>query len=465
MDVINVVSGAAPEVVATLLASGALATIGIIWRRMRPAGNSVAQARAIDLVPSDLRNKFTFDNMTARTDDDEAGLALIAHLIEHQVSKRIEVIGRGPNWVESRTARYVSAVAAALDRGVSYRRILVIDDDLPENGLTWLLLLERFIALPEHRGVIELYPIRAQRARDTSVQFQLLDHEILHRTNRAYGGSSPAASRTAHSLFARAPDPEVATYVSIFERYLTDQPRAPTHLELVHLVEDLLATIDRNDFRVAFYWRVALDVLRFLDNLSAPTLPPRGFDLVGSLTPFTFSYDAASRFSASQRARAGARPAAAIPFDRFDDAKAAFDAGAIDHLCVPTSNTRLAELTPPTLDASDLESLQRCPVSGHIDVDVSFVLAGTASTMAEGVRLATVGAARAQVEDQLSKRVRFLPPPAETVESNYHAAWLASQNPEILAITSPSAAGFFGLRVFKKLDSGVTTFTVFSRPN
>jgi hypothetical protein len=424
-----------------------------------PSGDAASEA-LVALVPRH-RSKFRLEPAGARTDDDEAGLALISEIIRQRAQKCIEVIGRGPHLVDAKTEEYITSVTKAILRGVDYSRILIIDDALPENGLVWLLLLERFIALPKYSGAVALYPIRMARGENLHMQFQLVDRTILHRTHRQYIGQ-PAASRRAQSLFAITPHPEVDTHITLFQQYLAAQNRPSTHAELILLVEKLLATIRPSDSKIAFHWRVALEVIQFLDRLSVAALPPRGFELVGSLMPFTFSYEAARRFSSRRRLRDATKPAVVIPFERFDDAVQALLRGAIDYLCLPTENTRIDHLTPPTLTSDTLLTLKQLAVIDTIDVQVSFVLAGKAQTVAEGNRLAAVDAAWRQVKDRLTKRVQALPS-EESVESNYHAAWLASRNPDLIAITSPAAATFFGLHDYKRFESGVTSFSVFSK--
>ncbi|NOT08216.1 MAG: hypothetical protein HOP28_08420 [Gemmatimonadales bacterium] len=457
----DLVKNSLPEAVGGLLAAGTGAVLAGLWAKRTRARRS-SRALVKRLVPEHL-NRFEFGKLTARTTDDDASLALVSALIKHKAKDQIEVIGRGSQWAERRTSDYMRAVTEAIVRGVAYDRILLLDAELPENGLSWLLLLERFIATPAFKGSVRLYPVPVQ-ARGMTHQFQLIDDTYLHRTNRQYSPKEAVAGKRAQSLFAIGPHPDVAEYRSVFREYVAKQPGPVSHRDLAELIERLLATIDPTDYSVPFRWQLVLGVLRFVDQLGVLGLPGRGIELVGALSPFTFTYQAARRFTAARRGEAAGRPAVVVPFESFDEAKREFERGTLDHICLPVKNSKIDYLSPPLLDEEALRRFQAAyVVRAEIDVEVAFVLAGTAPNAASAKSMACVDAARLQVESQLPPKVAGLAPPRDTVRSNYHAGWLAARSPDTIAITTPEAADFFGLRTYRSLKGGTTSFSIFSR--
>lgn len=460
-----------PEALGALVAAGVLAALSAYVRlRSRGRGrvpNGTLTDLARELLEPDLIGKFEFENLFASTSDDEAGLALISSIIDRKATSRIQVIGRGSQWVDRRTRHYISAVARAILKGVEYNRILILDAVLPQNGLVWLLLLERFAALPEHRGRVVLYPVRMQQSQSLTLQFQLVDEKYLHRTNRHYHPKEPGVSRRAHSLFAVAPHREVREHAEIFRQHVERQAAALSHPEIADLIAELLTTVDPARYTVAFHWRLVLDVLHFLDNLEVGGLPARGVRLLGSLMPFTFTFEAASRFAQERRESQVGAPIVVVPFERLEDAVTSFRNGDLDLICVPVENSRIDQLTPPSVRPEAIAELKAgFPAVKTFDVQVSFALAGKPAKPSKSARLASVDAAYQQVKDSLPKKIRELPVISEETQSNYHAAWIASRDSDVVAVTTASAAAFFQLQVYNSLSrngGSVTTFSVFSR--
>ncbi len=463
-DFTDVLTDSLPEAIGGLVAAAVLAVFGVaVARHRRRRVQGAARRLVNELLAERLSSLFDTAHRVARTDDDAAGLALISAIIDRKAECRIEVIGRGSQWVDQRTREYVSAVAEAILRGVDYTRILILDAELPENGLVWLLLLERFAALPLYRGRVALHPVRVQQSQGLTLQLQIVDETYLHRTNRHYSSKERGVARRANSLFTIGPHADVVECLSVFRQHLLRQGPALSHREIVDLIEELLTTMDPRKYAVNFHWKLALDVIKFLDGLDVSRLPIRGFEFVGSLMPFTFTFEAAQRYCADRRNRD--RPPVVVPFERLDKAMHLFEGGTLEHICIPVENTRIDEVTPPTMTSGAVEKLKDHYIqSGSIRLDVSFVLAG-ASPRERPSQVAAVDSAYLQVYDYMKKRARVLPRIPEPPQSNYHAAWIASQDRSVAAITTQSAAVFFGLQTYEVLkgkERNVTTFSVFS---
>lgn len=468
MDSIQVIlRDSLPEVIGGLVVTALLAIGGLVAARLR-RGRTQPDARELvhELLEDRLANRFDIEGRLARTEDDEAGLALISAIIDRKADRCIDVIGRGSQWVDRRTREYITAVAKAILRGVEYNRILILDAELVENGLVWLLLLERFTSQPSYRGRVALYPVRMQQSQSLMLQFQLVDETYLHSTNRHYSSNEPGALRRAHSHFTIGPHAEVVEKKAVFRQHLTNQGPPLSHREIVDLIEELLTTTNPHQYAIRFHWQLAVRVVRFLDELEVPGLPKRGLEFVGSLMPFTFTFEAARRFCAARQGSARVRPAVVMPFERLDDAMRLFQEGVIDHICVPVENTKVDQITPPTMSLDAIENLRTdYIVSGCIEIEVSFVLAGLALKGERPSQLAAVDSAYEQVLQGMKKRTRNLARVPEPPQSNYHAAWIASQDKTVIAITTQAAADFLGLRTYKVLkdrEKNVTLFNVFS---
>lgn len=459
-----------PQALGGILATLVLTLFGLLWRRDRAARDKLrnrARDLVFDCLGPEMVARFSLEDLVARTSDDEASLALIASIIDREAKSRIQVIGRGSQWVDSRTREYVRAVAKAILRRVRYERILILDSELPANGLVWLLLLERFIALPAYRGNIALHVVKIPNSAGFIHQFQIVDETYLHRTNRDYPRHEAGASGTAESSLAIAPHAEVTQYIAIFRQQSTQQSQPLTHTQVSDLIKELLTTGDPAHATIRFHWDLVLKVCRYLDDLDVPDLPSRGVEFVGSLMPFTFTFEAADHFVRERNRIADGKPTIVLPFERFDDAVRAFHEGRLEYLCVPVENTLIDQVLPPTISEYELNALGgRYPVVAVLEIEVSYVLAGVPKKRSETSRLASVNAAFGQVDDALPNTVTRMKRVESEPQSNYHAAWIASRDTQVLAITTKSAAEFFGLHVYQELRSGglnVTRFHVYSR--
>lgn len=416
-----------------------------------------------------LHGLFRYEGrFVARCDDDEASLALIAAIIDREAAREIQVIGRGPQMVDIRTSHYVAAVAKAIVRGVTYRRILILDAHLPQNGLLWLLLLERFIRSPRYRGKVFLHVLPMPFTHNLNPQFQIVDGTYLHRTTRFYNPHEQGAARQAQSLFAVAPSEEVAQALASYEQFLESAGGRYTHLQIVEFLDGMLNHLSPGDHSVIYHWKLVLDVIGFLDGLGVPALPERGIRFIGCLMPFTFTHLAAREFARESMQDTEQR-VVLLPFAKLDDAVDRFFGGSLDYLCLPKENTRIGAIAPPL---EDPERLNQLAVMGRkmadVEIPVRFVLAGAYTDPSRWQELVAVEPAYKQMKGLLPEEVAGLPRFADQiVRSNYHAACLAKDDDRLVAITTRDAADHLGLRVVAGLDDptleNTTTFTVYSR--
>jgi hypothetical protein len=456
-----------PNAIGALIAAALLAVITYFYRRRsRRKDEELGQKLINELIESNSQNKFSCAGNVARTNEDEAGLVLISEIIRKKASQHIKVIGRGPQWIDPRIKEYLSSVAKAIIRGVEYSRILILDKDLPQNGLVWLLLVERFVAQLSYRGKVALYIVKMDQSQSLVLQFQIVDDTYLHRINRYYLSKEAGASRRANSLFAIAPHADIDEHIAIFEQHLKGRGLPVSHREIVEVIQELLTTIDPANFVITLHWRLVFQVVDFLNSLDVEKMPPKGFEFIGSLMPFTFTFEAAQRFAKERRESTNATPVIVVPFERLSDAMTLFEQGKLDHICLPVANTRIDQLSPPTLGIEELERFkEQYSMTKKLELEVSFCLAGKPPKSNKIKAIAAVDAAYTQVQSELSKKVLSLPRVAEDMQSNYHAAWAASQHADVAAITTHSAATFFGLHSYNSLglEDNFTTFSIYSR--
>jgi prephenate dehydratase-like protein len=420
-----------------------------------------------ELLPPDLSQLFTYCSVhRAQTDSDSAGISLVAEVIDRKARSDIRVIGRGPQLVDSKTKSYITAVAKAILRGVSYTRILVIDPTLPQNALLWLLFFERFLGSSQWRDSVHLYKKKSLES-NASQQFQIVDKTFLHDVVRYYSNADAGASRRADSTFALIPDAQVNQYLSIYENHLRDAGPRHRHKDLFELLTKILNSLDQENQTMPYYWQLALDVVAFLEALDVSGIPPSRIEFVGCLIPFTFTHDAAKNFAARVNKQSQADRVIALPFRRIEDAINQFLAKRLTYVCLPVTNNRLENLVPPAASEAVLASLKESSrIVDEIELPVSFVLAGRYNKPTNWRTLAAVEAAYAQVTSRLPKNAARLNLTDDEVESNYHAALLARQDASVAAITTPQAAEYLGLHVYKELcgksDGNRTKFAIFS---
>jgi prephenate dehydratase len=420
------------------------------------------------LLPLDLQQKFEYREGIAVTKNDEAGLALISELIDKKAANTIRVIGRGPQFVDHKTSHYVEAVAGAILRGVDYQRILLLDSSLPQNGLLWLLVIERFLKSPSWRNSVHLNVIKTDLS-NLAPQFQIIDEKYLHEVVRSYSTGETGASNKAHSQFMMAPHSEVSQHCDIYQTYLLDAGARYEHSQVVELLANILQELDSRQQHIKYHWGLVLDVIDFLEHLDVPDMPQRGIKFVGSLMPFTFTHKAAERFikSAGESDSPINERIILLPFGRLADAIEEFNQGRLDYVCVPIDNSQVDNLTPPTVSKSLFDSLQENSHNIHeVVLSVKFVLSGMYPKPAKWSRLVAVEAAYQQICDSLPRNIRDLPRYEEEVESNYHAAWLAQNDRTLIAVTTDEAAKHLNLCTYKKLETpsekNETRFAVYS---
>lgn len=438
-----------------------------------PGPTQDMQSLVTGLLPADLLPMFNYSELACWTEDDTAGLSLIAEMIEKKAEREIRVIGRGTQLVDAKTGHYVRAVANALLRGVEYQRILIQDPALPQNSLLWLLLLERFLASARWREKVCLHVIEmhSTNTHPTNIvaQFQVVDGRFLHSVTRYYSEPDSGASQQAQSFFALSPHPEVSQHVSKHKAHLARAGNRYKHRDVADLLATMLHNLDASRQDISYHWKLVLDVAEFLEHLNIPNIPPRGIKFIGCLMPFTFTYDAAERFVRSSNEDASRERVVSLPFRRMEDAIRQFIGGRLDYVCVPVENSRVDHLVPPTADAALLELLRN---DSHklceVELPVKFVLAGVYQKPTKWRRLVAVEAAHLQVRNRLPRAAARLTRWEDEVESNYHAAWLARNDPALAAITTPAAARYFHLYVYSDLqsaaESNTTKFAVYTRP-
>lgn len=423
-----------------------------------------------ELLPAHLQKSFECSECTAVVNDDEAGLSLITALIEKKAANTICVIGRGTQLVEAQTSHYVRAVAGAILRGVEYKRILLLDPNLPQNGLMWLLLLERFLKSPRWRDAVHLYVVRMDLT-NIALQFQIIDNKYLHRVVRSYAPGETGASPHAQSIFAISPHGEVSQCDNIHQSRLSQSGERHDHSRVAKLLCEILHNLDCKQQDITYHWRLVLDVIDFLDGLKIQDIPPRGIKFVGSLMPCTFTHQASERFIKSVNESDGAKNErlVTLPFRRLEDAIKQFIEGRLDYVCVPIGNSHVDNLTPPTVGESLFDSLQNdYDKIFEVELPVKFVLAGVYQKPAKWRSLVAVEAAYLQIRDALPRSVGKLPRYEEEVESNYHAAWLAKNDIMLIAVTTSEAAKHLNLCTYSDLnpnsEKNCTKFAVYSHP-
>jgi hypothetical protein len=425
--------------------------------------NSIGpEALITSLLPEELSKTFTYGEFAAWTEDDIAGISLIASLIQNKAEKGIRVIGRGTQIVEAKTRPYVTAVAKAVLRGVSYTRILIIDPALPQNALFWLLFLERFLSSPKWRDSVNLYTNRSE-VTNKMQQFQIVDDKFFHRIVRRY--SEGKAAPRSESTFLVSPHREIDQYSRIYGDHLHDAKGRYKHKDVFDLLTTLLHSLDRKNQSISYHWQLALDVVAFLDSIDVQGLPRSRIKFVGCLMPFTFTYDAAERF-ARRVNESFEECVIALPFRRMSNAIEQFLAKRLSYICLPVENSRIDHLVPPTANEASLAAVRDGSRKiDEIELLVSFVLAGVYKKPTPWKRLAAVDAAYMQVSAQLPKNAARLTRGSDDVESNYHAAWLARHDPSVIAITTPQAAAFLELHIYKELckpsEQNRTKFAVY----
>lgn len=426
------------------------------------------QTLVTQLLSSDLQKRFECSDLSALTDDDEAGLSLIAELIDKRAERLVCVIGRGPQLVDSRSRRYLEAVANAIVRGVQYKRILLLDSSLPQNGLLWLLLLERFLGSAKWRDSVDLYVVRMEST-NLALQFQVIDDKYLHVAGRSYPQGDDGASKKAQSQFVMAPSREVLQHCELFQARLSQAGTRYNHAQIVELLSEILHDFDRTQQHLTYHWQLVLNVIELLDQLDIPEMPSRSIRFVGSLMPFTFTYKAAEQFvkSVDESDIPIVERVVVLPFRRLDDAIQQFTAGRLDFVCVPVENSEIDNLIPPTLSESRLNLLKQDSQKVYEkEVPVRLALAGLPGKPGQWRTLVAVEAAYKQVAEGLPKNASRLSRYDEEVESNYHAACIAHTDSTFIAITTYEAAKHFNLNVYSDLHPGsqhnTTKFAVFA---
>lgn len=421
------------------------------------------------LLPMSLQARFEYSDLTALTNDDEAGLALIAELIDKKAERVIYVVGRGPQLVDAQTSHYVGTVASAILRGVEYKRILLLDPNLPQNGLLWLLLIERFLKSANWRDSVHLYVVRMDST-NLALQFQIIDDKYLHQVVRSYLTGETGASKKSQSQFTMAPHGEVSQHCNIYQSRLSQAGNKYDHTRVVELLSNILHDLDVKQQNITYHWRLVLEVIDFLGHLNVQEdMPPRGIKFVGSLMPCTFTYQAAEKFikSVNESDSAISECLIVLPFRRLEDAIEQFIEGRLDYVCVPIENSHIDNLIPPTVGVSLFDKLQKDSHKIYeVELAVKFVLSGVYQKPIKWRRLVAVEAAYLQVRDGLPKNARKLPRYEEEVESNYHAAWLAQNDMSLIAVTTYEAAKHLNLCTYTDLhppsEKNVTKFAVYS---
>lgn len=420
-----------------------------------------------NLITPKLQAMFRYEELAAYTNDDEAGLALIAALIEKRATHTIQVIGRGPQVVDQRVEDYLRAITMAIARGVQYRRILFIDPQLPQNALLWLLFLERYLYSDSYRGLVLVHTIRIPTISDMLPQFQIIDDMYLHRVNRHYAGIETGASRIAQSLFAIHPHPELQQHVNIYQTHLENAGNRCNHSAIVQTLNEILYGLDR-DGNVTSHWKIVTDIRDFLDSRSE--FPPSGLEFVGTLPPFTYTYAACKKFieqrNEESRKQSDRKQVLPLVFSSLEAAADAFLKGELDYLCVPIENSALGDVIPPAIKSAQLALInEKCDIAYNVKLQVKFVLAGLSKKPGNWLEIAAVEAAHLQTSRYLPKQAQRLARHKSEVRSNYHAALLARNNPSLVAITTPEAAEHLNLVVLSELPAGFeersTKFAIF----
>ena len=410
-----------------------------------------------------LLKKFEFEGPTAITQNDEAALALTAMVINN-ASAEIRVIGRGPQIVDAKTNHYVAAVAKAIVRGVRYRRILVLDRKLPQNGLLWLLLLERFLQSSSYRDQIFLHIIAGSEG-DLNQQFQIVDDRWLHRTKRFYTPSEPGASLRAQSFFAISPSKEIKLESSSYELLLARAGQPCTHRAVTDVIERILNDMAPGRSTIDYHWRDLLSVVDFLKNLGETGMPERGVRFIGCLMPHTFTHAAACEFSARETSKGGVR-IVPLPFASLDDAIEQFLQERLDYVVVPVANSRIGQIAPPLENPVRFTDLDhRAQQVAAVSLPIEFVLASKYGNRANWKAIVAVEPAYLQVRSFLPADVASLPRFSnEDVSSNYHSASLVQNHPELVAVTTKAAASHLGLYTDDLVDPrgpGTTAFAIY----
>jgi hypothetical protein len=415
------------------------------------------------LLPRHLQEMFEYRELTALTNDDEAGLALIAELIDKRAKNLIRVIGRGPQLIDPKTKPYIRAVANAILRGVEYNRILLLDSNLPQNSLLWLLFLEGFLKSAKWRDAVHLHVIKMDST-NMAEQFQLIDTEYLHRVFRHYSTGELGASKKAQSQFAMSPDGAVAQHCTAYDCYQSEAGSKYGHSNVVGLLCDILHRLDSRRQDIVYHWKLVLAVIDFLEDLRTEGMPPRGIKFVGSLPPYTFTYQAAEKFARkAETEETISERMIVLPFRRLEDALKQFIGGRLDYVCVPIANSQVDNLIPPTVTESIFDQLKRdFRAVDEEELPVKFVLAGIYQEPTMWRRLVAVEAAYLQVHKELPEGACALPRYDEEVESNYHAAWLAQNDVSLIAVTTSEAARHLNLHVYSHLLHDQRNFTKFA---
>ncbi|MFH1687269.1 MAG: prephenate dehydratase domain-containing protein [bacterium] len=432
-----------------------------------PSNRRPGEQLVSELVPKENRSAFTCVGPLVETSSDHAGLQLVSAIVASKATRSIQVIGRGSQWLDSGTRGYVSAVAAAVVRGVRYERILVVDPELAENTLLWLMLLERFVASTRHRELVTIYKLDFPGTSDLAPQFQIVDGDWFHRVSRSYRGAPQGASCDSHSLFAVAPHPDIEQAKRLFEQHRTKSGPSLNHQGIVTFLCELLRTFESESYRLAYHSKLVFEVQDFLNALNVENMPPRSLLFIGCLMPHTFTYEAAAEFCASKNLERDCLPVVPLPFSRLDEAAKAFVEQRIDYLCVPIATQSDQVVLPPTLDSGITTYLSSTyDEATRIRLRIQFVLAGRMTTVTAMKSIAAVGPALSHVTENLTGRLKRLPLVDVEVESNFHAAWVASQDATIGAITTREAADYLNLNVLgrplEKPDS-YTEFAIYGR--
>jgi prephenate dehydratase len=420
-----------------------------------------------NLIHPKLQTMFRYEEFAAYTNDDEAGLALIAALIEKRAAHTIQVIGRGPQVADQRIEDYLRAIATAIARGVQYRRILFIDPNLPQNALLWLLFLERYLHSDRYRGMVLVHTIRIPAISDMLPQFQIIDGMYLHRVNRHYAGIEAGASRIAQSLFAMHPHPELQQHINIYQTHLENAGNRCNHSVIVQTLNEILYGLD-HDGNVTSHWKTVVDIKSFLDARSE--FPQSGLKFVGTLPPFTYTYDACKKFIEQRNEESQGQPdrkqVLPLVFNSLETAADAFLKGELDYLCVPIENSALGDVIPPAIKPAQLALInEKCNMIHTVNLQVKFVLAGVSVKPGNWLEIAAVEAAYLQTSQYLPKQAQRLARHKSEVRSNYHAALLARNNSSLVAITTPEAAEHLNLVILSELPAGFgdrsTKFAIF----
>lgn len=311
------------------------------------------------------------DGPAAYCTRDEIGLWMISAII-NKSKQLIRVVGRGSQSVDQNSAAYIAAVAKAILRGVEYRRILVRDPELPQNTLLWMLMLERFLSSRSCRDWVKLRVLNQSNS-NVGVQYQVVDSYWLHQVRRRYPNpSQPGSSIQAYSAFSRQPNPLVDAKVAEFDRDTEEVGRPLSHADVIQMIREMLNDYSASPDVTRARVEAALEAVTFLNSCLPVGSPTTTVRLLGTLAPFTYTHDAAHKWSTSQSTQDNF---ILVPFQSLDAMAAR--ASALDYICVPYSNSFIGTLSPPLSDAQQFNRLtQSSDLVGSVEVRTSLVLAG-----------------------------------------------------------------------------------------